>query len=293
MKMSGNDSMIESFQNSSSGGQRVAMVFAHPAHELFASGIIQRVQPHILYITRADGAGCDGREEMARVALKEFGFHGTVTFLGVSEKEVHRRILTADLTYFLQLRDRVSDWLSDIGPDVILTDAFEWYNSLHDLCPLLVDSALQSLQLGSGACAARYELSLAIHSLAEPPLPSSESDGATAAPLCHSLSPHEATIKQSVMQVLGRQDDSLGSIVNGWDLKRCQQEFYQRVPADRDYRTAPKCGDWQTYDQHGKQRVKQGRYSQAILFKDHFVPLAEALLVADPPLSSTTVTKVA
>src|SRR5437660_134019 len=94
----------------------VAMVFAHPAHEILVAGLMQRHRPHLLFLTRSDSGGDGGREALARAGLERLGLTAQATFLGVSEVESYARALEGDAAYYLRLRDRLLDWLREVRP---------------------------------------------------------------------------------------------------------------------------------------------------------------------------------
>ncbi len=269
----------------------VAMVLGHGDHEVFLTGMIQQFQPHILYITCGPHAENDLVKKQARAVLKSLAFRSTVTFLPVTEAEIFQHMLSDDSDWFERYRDQVAAWLNKVRPDVIFSDAYEWYNSVHDLCPLLVDSALQATASLASHRPARYDLPLAFQTI--PYRRAEEFDnGGTPFEYC-SLTPEQTRQKRAIVRTQSLHDANIREVTAGWPSQRYEQEVYRRVPAERDYRIAP-CRDlWVTYDEHGTNQVRSGRYAQAISFQEHYAPIANALFSRAFPYSRGTVSKVA
>lgn len=256
-------------------GNNVAMVLAHGNHELFAAGLIQQFQPDILYISRGRHPEDERTEQQARSVLKALEFGSKVTFLPVRETDIYGRLLARDAEWFATLRDHVAAWLYQVGADAVITDAFEWYNSIHDLCSLLVDAALETSPLLSAQTVQRYDLPLAFQTIVQ--YDESKFVGTGIPPHCYTLGAEEMRTKWDIIQKVIVDDQNVRDVVSTWTAKRYEQEIYQSVPSIRDYGVAPPRNQWVTYDDHGKANVARGRYPQAITFQEHYAPIAEAL----------------
>lgn len=252
-----------------------AMVFAHGNHELFVAGLIQLYQPHILYLTCGSHPENDWTEPQARESLQSLGFEGLVTFLPVTEREIYQRMLAGDAIWFAEIRDRIGSWLSQVQPEVVFADAFEWYNPVHDLCPLLVDAAIETGEIVSLSNPRRYDLPLGFQTT--PQQRTSVPDDPDFFTLKYLLSEQQSQRKRDVLTNLATIDASVREATSKWKRERLELEIYRPVPPERDYRIAPPRDAWKTYDDHGLDNVRHGRYQQAILFHKHYAPLAEAL----------------
>ncbi len=257
-------------------GDSVAMVLAHGDHELFAAGLIQHFQPNILYISRGRHPEDEQTEQQAREVLRGLELGSQVTFLPVRETDIYGRLLSRDIEWFATLRDHVAAWLCQTKADVIIADKFEWYNSIHDLCPLLVDAALETCPLLSARNVRRFDLPLAFQTLdsggEESVVDSGDSQHT------YMLTPEESRRKWDAIQSVVGHDENVRLVTTAWSGERYLQEICEAVPATRDYRVAPPRDRWKTYDDHGTENVARGRYREAITFHEHYVPIAEALL---------------
>lgn len=256
-------------------GNNVAMVLAHGNHELFAAGLIQQFQPDILYITRGRRPEDERTEEQARSVLKALEFGSKVTFLPVRETDIYGRLLARDAEWFATLRNHVAAWLYQVGADAVITDAFEWYNSVHDLCSLLVDAALETSPLLSAQKVQRYDLPLAFQTIVQ--YDESEFVDTGIPHHRYTLDAEESRSKRDIIQKVIVSDQNVREVVSTWTAKRYEQEIYQPVPSTRDYGVVPPRNQWVTYDDYGKENVARGRYPQAITFQEHYAPIAVAL----------------
>ncbi|PQO41224.1 hypothetical protein C5Y96_00470 [Blastopirellula marina] len=261
-------------------GRPTGMVFAHPAHEWFTFAAVLRLQPNLYYLSPGIFGG-DGFADAFREKLAAIGFRGTVTFGSISESEIYERYLAQDDDWFVTQRDAIADWLGALQPGIVFTDAFEWYNSAHDLVPLLVTSAVQCQPSDSPP------ISLAEHGIGLQTVPWQKRQ--TQDWPAVRLTDDEIACKR---QFLGDMNgffsgitqgvnDELQSVVKDWGEKEYQTEYYRWTSVTRTFGEPPKVGDWATYDQRGHLRVASGRSQQAITFHEHFAPLAAKLLRED------------
>jgi hypothetical protein len=253
------------------------MVFAHPGHELTVAGMLLRYQPHLLFLTRADAGQDQGREQLARYGLDQMGLAGKATFLRIAEAEVFRALINGDWAFFQTLRNHILEWLVNVRPALVFGDAFEFYNVNHDLCRVLLDSAVQEYRASTGDTPANHEILLACYAnsaLAAQPMHMFDFLAPKLA-YCE-LTQAEVARKQELIRVLGSRNSYIGAIAHAVPQERFRQEPYRPLPRPRDY-TQRFSVPWPTYEEHGRQRTQSGKYEQAILFSQHFVPLAQAI----------------
>ncbi len=192
-------------------------------------------------------------------------------------------MIERDFGWFESMRDQVARWLEDKSPDAVITDGFEAYNPIHDLCSLMVDAALNQISATGGSLVpSRYEMPLAFGSKAGALI--SESDNPDRSVFACVLTEHQVNMKKMRCQLLLRDvpvdtavSDHPARIVAGIHPQLFEKEFFSPVPHDRRYCVFPPVGDWKTYDEHGRQRVAEGVFEKALTFDEHFSPMARAL----------------
>ncbi len=263
-------------KNTVSGNRaaRVAMVFAHPAHEVFTAGMIQRLRPDVLYLTCGSTAGDPRREQQSREVLSDLGHSGRVTFLPFGEDEVFAALLAVDVAFFERLGQRVAEWLTSMRPTTVFTDAYEWYNPVHDTAPLLVDVACRKMLPPSRRpqqCELPFGFQTLQGCLADKHMSPDWS--------WHRfrLTAAEAQRKREVIRRCETEDPKVLEVTANWPDERFEQEVFYLAAHNRDFGQAPPHGGWATYDDHGARRVQNGRYARSIRFRDHYAPVARAL----------------
>jgi len=129
-----------------------AFIFSHPNHELAAYGLIQSLDPRIIYLT--DGGGQD-RVAQTRTGLASIGRLKSAVFLNHAEDRFYQALLDQDADFFSGVAGQVREALGSDPIDAICSDAIEFYNPVHDLATPIVRSAVGG---PGGIC--HYELPL-------------------------------------------------------------------------------------------------------------------------------------
>jgi hypothetical protein len=248
-------------------GKRVAVVVSHPAHLLAVAGMLLRWRPHVLAVFRSPG-----QEEALRPALARHGLLDRLTSLRVGEAESFGRALAGDYAFHAAIGDRVFSWLSSVRPDAVLGDAYEAYNFHHDLTRLLIDDAIQRWR-SLGRRVENYEFPLSCRPDREG-APVHHGEFVTGGFRELSLDARELAAKREMAARVGRADPFVAEVTPLFGNP--EVEPYREVSPDRDY-TAPPPGLALYYDERGRTVVGTGRYSEAITFGNHFVPLVRAL----------------
>jgi hypothetical protein len=253
-------------------GERVAMVFAHPGHEIVVAGLMQRHRPHILFLTAADSGGSAGRAELARQGLDLLGLPGRATFLNVSEVQSYAWALNGTAGRYREIGDQILGWLQEVRPAAVFGDAFELYNFHHDLGRALLDGALRRYGERFGL-PRNYECPLVCRT--DPNLMCLRFQEFAGGPFeVFRLSEPELSGKRALVDWV-RQRHPEAARVAGL-FPPLNQEVYRAVPPDRDYSVAP-AGLRRHYDDWGRLQVLLGKHRQPLLFAEHFVPLIRAL----------------
>jgi len=246
------------------------MVFSHPNHELAILGIVQRLRPHLVFLT--DGGG-ERRMAETRVGLATAGGEERARFLAHPENDFYRGLLAGDTEFFEGVARQVREAIFETGARHVLCDAVEFYNPVHDLALPIARAALR------GRPGTRlFEVPL-IH---QAPAPGTERyviqrfpKGRESAVLRYRLSPAELAVKtrarETVYRLLGEQ---MGSFLGELPPARLAEEIV--APA------APAQGEPDgdvvlRYEWRGRALRDRGLVERVITYRDHYRPLAAAL----------------
>ena len=119
------------------------LVTGHPNHELAILGFVQRMRPHILFLT--DGGG-EARSAESRAALARLGLAEHAQFLGVPEGVLYRALLDGDTSIFSELAAAIRRDVERVGARQVFCESVEFYNPLHDLTLPLVRAATRGMK---------------------------------------------------------------------------------------------------------------------------------------------------
>lgn len=110
-------------------------VFSHPNHEVAVHGLLQRLQPAVLFLT--DGGGKERVEQSKRglgmTGNSSVGLLDRATFLNHTEESFYKALLENDVAFFKNVVREVEEVAHRIQPEQILCDAVEFYNPIHDI----------------------------------------------------------------------------------------------------------------------------------------------------------------
>jgi hypothetical protein len=120
----------------------VYLLVAHPGHELLLHGWISRNKPIVHVLT--DGAA---HAQVTRLGatvgrLRDAGARAGTIFGRLSDGEAYSMILERNTALLLSLAGEIADDQARDQPAIIVADAAEGYNPVHDLCRLLTGAAI-------------------------------------------------------------------------------------------------------------------------------------------------------
>lgn len=247
-------------------------IFSHPNHEISIYGMAVRERPSIAYLT--DGGG-GARLEGTVKSLEAVGiqFREAAGILH-SEESFYEALLRKDLSFWKSISSAIAELVLFHRPEVILCDAVEYYNPVHDMSLPLVLSALK--QLGSSVEVLTVPLvwqeeaegvelyvvqrSLPMDRKSEMAVPLSEEEGRRKREALR-------TFYGPLQAQMGFSDEQI--------RQACGTEYL--VPAPSPLRE-PDPGCILRYDRRGLQAKKKGIVEEAILYRQHYLPIVRELL---------------
>jgi hypothetical protein len=247
--------------------KRTALVIGHPGHELRVFRWLEIMRPAVFVIT--DGSGRSGRSRLPstnrilhQVGASRGSFYGPIT-----DSAAYAGLLNHDFDIFIGLTRQLARYLIDEPVSYVAGDALEGYNPTHDVCRLLIGAAVEMAQRDAGRELANYEFLLT----GPPDNRVNSPDGQD---IRLNLDDDAFTRKMAAARSYAELESEVNeaTTVNQPDAFRVEclrrvANFPPRFAAD--YKPY--------YEQHGEQRVSSGAYSQVIRYREHIVPLAEAL----------------
>jgi hypothetical protein len=250
-------------------------VFSHPNHELAVYGLVQRLNPWMMFLT--DGGGAD-RVEQTREGLSRIGRLERAVFLNHPEKQFYDRLLSRDVDYFQGVAAQVHDLLRETQPACVCSDAIEFYNPVHDLAVPITRAALAGLTGWK-----HYEMPLVHQSPApdEPEkcvvqrLPETLGQAAHVSVLTPPELEAKKVARDEVYTILAEQ---FGTALTDLSDEHLRHEVLGESPS----RGMREPGDdfVLRYEWRAKKLLSEGSIEEIITLNDHFRPVAEGLLAA-------------
>jgi len=245
-------------------GESAVLVIGHPGHELRVFHWLEMVRPVVFVLT--DGSGASGYSRLPsttrvldRVGATRGSFYGILT-----DSEVYNAILNRDFEVFIKLAREVARFLMDEKVSYVAGDSAEGYNPTHDVCRLVICAAVNLANRSRVNEVKDFDFQLTGAANGSSPnhdLRIELDDDAFARKLdiARSYSGLEAEVNDALNtnSELAFRVECLRPVRNYWDIfSRDAKPFYE---------------------EYGEKRVAEGKYNQVIRYREHVLPLAEAL----------------
>lgn len=230
------------------------LFIAHPGHEILLHGWISRERPVVHVLT--DGSDTL-RLEATRQTLRRLGAPAGAIFGRLSDREAYRLILEQNVAMLLALAEDLASELRRDRPAVVVHDAAERYNPVHDLCRLIVGAAIVMADVDPK----QYEYAVVNHP---------ETSGATTT---IDLSDAEYAAKMARASEATAELSDISGLLSQHGAGAYRRESFSLVDdwTAIDVETPP------LYERYGEERVASGRYTQVIRQREHMLPLRDAL----------------
>lgn len=241
----------------------LAVVVAHPGHELILHHHLERYRPLYFCLTEGSGATGQPRLESTGRLLRGAGARPGSIYGRFSDREVYRFLLEGRAEVFGALARELAESLIDADIQWIAGDAMEGFNPGHDLCRALIDEAVAIIKTRTGRLIGNYEF--AVHD--DPALQNAVvrlqlDEAALERKIAAALAYHEIHDEvQESLNRLGRQSFAVESL----------QPSSAREMMERFEITPPE------YETLGESRVREGRYREVIRYREHVLPILHAI----------------
>lgn len=263
-----------------------ALIVAHPGHQVKLHGWLESARPSVFILT--DGSGHSGQprldattEYLASLGIEPGDIYGQHT-----DREVYQRILDHDFDFFISLAEAVAESLSALRAQVVVGDAAEGYNSIHDICRLVIDASVEMSNRNGG------EVASFDYPVINPP------DDCPAELLEKSVWLHldDQTFSRKLEAARTYYPELLDEVRTALDSEGTGpiKEYFNltgqgggsgleafRVECLRPCTAAQAtCGNGGAkpfYELHGERKVASSVYDRAIRYREHIAPIAERL----------------
>ena len=249
-----------------SGG--ALLIIAHPGHELLVHDWMERTRPRVCVLTDGSGGRGASRLGATRAVIAAAGADIGPLFGVAPDRDFYQAILAGDVPFLAGLVHALAEDIARHRPDVVLSDAVEHFNPVHDLASVITTLAVRR--------ADRHAIQRLEFPIERPPPASGAADGWQV----RRLTPEALERKrraaagnralQAEIERASAEQPQLGA-----------EEVLMPVAADRPLLPAPIGEPY--YETFGRARVAQGVYGDLITFTGHLAPLVAAVADAVSP----------
>jgi len=241
-----------------------ALVIAHPGHELLVYNWLSLANPYVFVLT--DGSGHSHKSRLHRTTsiLNSLGARPGSIYGRLTDADAYSAILAGEVGVFIRMASELAEALVHNRIEYIVGDAIEGYNPVHDICRLIINAAVKKV-CQMGYCIANFDVSLAYqHDHAQKATADIVSIAASEQMLAEKLQVARdySELAVDVNRIIAQEGvTSLGIEY----LRPVNENSYQEFQ-ERPY-----------YEVYGERQVAAGHYQQVIRYRDHVLPIGEAL----------------
>jgi hypothetical protein len=265
------------------------LFIAHPGHELCVYGWTQQTRPVVCVLT--DGSGHDGQSRINSTTrlLRQAGASPGSIYGPLTDAEVYRAILNYDIDLFAGLAGQFADELTAGDFTSVAGDAIEGFNPAHDLCRLIINAGVMLARQRSGKVIVNREFPIVAHSSARPTpaainliwteLTDEEFEAKLkAARAYEELQPEVDAAFTGAAPLRDQSGELAASFTADYDSRDIQAYRVEMLrSADEDFVTRRFLEEAPFYERYGESRVSMGYYQDVIRYREHMLPLAQAL----------------
>jgi hypothetical protein len=248
-------------------GGPAMLVVGHPGHELRVHGWLEHARPVVMVLT--DGSGCSGVSRLSSTVnvLERVGATPGEVFGALTDAALYRALLDRHTSVFTDLAARIATAIIRHDIEVVAGDDAEGFNPAHDVCRLVVDAAVRLARSATGRPVANLAFALME---APSAVPRHLDDWSSTLVLT------DAALERKLRAALSYPEMAaeVAAARARWSDEAFQIEAFRHVAENESW--SP--GDEQPfYEQYGRQRVKDGVYSEVIQYDLHMSPIIAAL----------------
>ncbi|SCX63027.1 hypothetical protein [Nitrosospira sp. Nsp1] len=263
---------------------RSLLVIGHPGHELRVYGWVGQVRPIVCILT--DGSGSDGTPRLDKTLeiLHELGAEIGPLCGELSDRRIYEKILRHEYDLFDILCERLARLIIAQDIDLVVSDAIEGYNPVHDLCEALVRTAIDIARNANDADKTRTRKPCTVRHYTIPLMndPRPATGSMEAAHHTVELTPLRFKQKLEAMRsyaisARGILQEEVADAFHNFGEQAFAREylFAAAAPGQEPERRFSQQKPF--YETYGEQKVAAGRYQSVIRFGEHVLPIVKHL----------------
>jgi hypothetical protein len=256
-----------------------AIIVAHPGHELRVFGWMEQARPRYCCLTEGSGGAAASRLSSTDAVLAGVGATPGPVYGRFTDKEIYRLLLAGRHDVFVDLAHELADLLVDAGIDRVAGDAVEGFNPTHDVCRFVVDGAVALAEARTGRRIENLEFVLDA-------TPDSCPDAARAAAIWIRLDAAALARKIEAALAYPELRDEVDAALARYGRRAFAVECLR--PATTASTLDGFAHEPPPYERFGEQRVREGRYRAIVRFREHVLPVRDAIASASATAAAGT-----
>lgn len=246
---------------------REALIVGHPGHEVRVYGWLTMARPLTCVITDGSGATGSGRLAATEAVLRSAGATRGGLFGALADLAAYGAILSRNTTVFRDLADAIARELAANGITSVAGDGWEGYNPVHDVCRLVIDAAVRLASRREGRVIENWSFPL----VGRP-----DSAPASAETRVFTLDDRAFEKKMEVAEQYRELVPDVAWAIREYGRDAFRTEVLTKVNR-ASWHDTRYFDETPFYETHGEGRVRDGKYSEIIRYRDHVVPIAAEL----------------
>ncbi|PSL47348.1 hypothetical protein CLV51_102194 [Chitinophaga niastensis] len=241
----------------------VALIIAHPGHELRVFRFIELYKPRVYVLT--DGAGSSGDSRLYNtIAILEKCGASISSIMGhYSDREIYRIMLEKDYLSLTTLVQKILLDFEEHNIQMVVGDAIEGYNPTHDLCRYLINLIVSLKEVNDGVGLSNFDF------LLDGVMSEEEGD------LVIQLDNADFERKQRAAEGYTELSKELESTIQKYGNSPFMVESLRKVQQPHTFSSWGEGVPF--YEQYAREKVSKGVYDKAISFQEHLLPLIHHL----------------
>lgn len=264
--------------------QRCAVLIAHPGHELVIHRFIEQTRPMVAILTDGSGATGSSRLDSTTRLLDPLGAFPANFYARYTDQDCYAALLKRDSDFFIHIAEKLADELVRERIEVIVGDAQEGWNPVHDIWRSVVNVAAALAEKRGRRQILNFDFVLfAPHGtagvseksiLVELDEPSYERKLHAAMAYAELHAEVQVALRGTTADLIPSPElsNELDARLGGLDADAYRVELLRRVEGETQRIAAPR-----VYELYGEMLVAQGRYAEAIRHDMHLLPIETSL----------------
>lgn len=222
----------------------------------------------VCVLTDGSGSSGQGRLESTTRVLERTGSRRGPIYGRMSDRDIYTAILDQDLDFFRSLACDLSAALVAHEATCVVGDAVEGYNPSHDVCRLTINAAVRMASRALETPIANYDFVLVG---APDEIPEALRDEVVRVSLDDDALARKLESAKGYPELAGE----VAAAIERFGTAPFQRELLR--PVDLEDRLGWRAEEVPFYERYGEKRVAEGVYNHVLRFREHVVPVAEAL----------------